>query len=225
MDLNYVEKVPGRVKVERALVSLADKSGLEELAEGLVRINPDMEFLSTGGTYRRLEEILGGRGRLTRVSDYTGQPEMQGGLVKTLDFKIYLGLLSEAVNPDHQKDLERTGAKPLDLVAVNLYPFEKTIAAGGATLENARGNIDIGGPCMLRAAAKNFHRVSVLCSPTDYPHFLEEMEKSGGETTLEQRFALARKGFRHTAAYDAAIAEYLGRADKEELNRVYRREE
>ncbi len=146
---------------------------------------------------------------LRQVSDYTGQPEMQGGLVKTLDFKIYLGLLSETDNASHRADLARTGAAAIDMVVVNLYPFEQTVAAAQATLEDARANIDIGGPCMVRAAAKNFHRVAVLADPSDYPAVVEELAKQDGTLRLATRYRLAQKAFRLIARYDAAIADYL----------------
>jgi phosphoribosylaminoimidazolecarboxamide formyltransferase/IMP cyclohydrolase len=134
---------------------------------------------------------------------------MQGGLVKTLDFRIYLGLLSETYNPDHQADLRRTNAHAFDLVAVNLYPFREAASAAGATLEDGRTHIDIGGPCMLRAAAKNFLRVSSVCDPKDYAALLAVLKKTGGRVSLETRFRLAKKVFRHTAEYDAAIADYF----------------
>jgi phosphoribosylaminoimidazolecarboxamide formyltransferase/IMP cyclohydrolase len=175
MAVNKVGTIDDRVKVKTVLVSLFDKSGLDVLARGLLRVNPGILFLSTGGTYSALHAVLGdaAAAALRQVSEYTGQPEMQGGLVKTLDFKIYLGLLSETYNAAHTADLERTGAATIDMVAANLYPFEQTIAAPGSTLEDARANIDIGGPCMVRAAAKNFHRVAVLTDPSDYVLVLE----------------------------------------------------
>jgi phosphoribosylaminoimidazolecarboxamide formyltransferase/IMP cyclohydrolase len=146
---------------------------------------------------------------------------MQGGLVKTLDFRIYLGLLSESYNPSHQADLARSGSVPIDMVVVNLYPFRETIAASGATPEGARGNIDIGGPCMLRAAAKNFHRVAALSDPADYPWIVRELEESRGSLSLATRFMLAQKAFRLTAGYDAAIADYLCRLTPESVRAGY----
>ncbi len=210
--VNVVERVDDHVSIGRALVSVSDKAGLETLIPGLLALNPEMHFYSTGGTYARLAEILGTEGaasRLTSVSAYTGQPETQGGLVKTLDFKIYLGLLTETYNPAHQADLARTGALPIDLVIVNLYPFGATVAREGVTVEEARANIDIGGPCMLRAAAKNYLRVVPVVDPADYPGLLAELAAGGGALDLATRFRYARKAFAHTAAYDAAIAAYL----------------
>jgi phosphoribosylaminoimidazolecarboxamide formyltransferase / IMP cyclohydrolase len=211
MAINRVGTIDDRVSVGTVLVSVSDKTGLEQLAAGLLAAPSSPLILSTGGTFDALSRILGPRaaGRLRQVSDYTGQPEMQGGLVKTLDFRIYLGLLSETYNPAHAEDLKRTGALPIDMVVVNLYPFEATIARPGADIEDARGNIDIGGPCMVRAAAKNFHRVAVLSDPADYAEVLAEMAPAG-TLGLATRWRLAQKAFRAIASYDAAIAEHLG---------------
>ncbi|MGC9025610.1 MAG: hypothetical protein ACP5NB_12430, partial [Chloroflexia bacterium] len=153
MTPNIVCEVDDLVPIRRVLVSVWDKAGLEVLIPGLVEVSPEVCFYSTGGTYRAIAQILGkeqAARRLVPVSDYTGQPETQGGLVKTLDFKIYLGLLTERYNPAHQADLARTGALPLDMVVVNLYPFEAVVSRGTATLEEARAHIDIGGPSLLR---------------------------------------------------------------------------
>ncbi|MCA1787017.1 MAG: hypothetical protein LC657_13675, partial [Desulfobacteraceae bacterium] len=129
MAKNVVEKIDGLVKINTMLVSVSDKTGLEKLIPAMTALNPNLIILSTGGTFGRLQEILGERAdqHLHQVSDYTGQPETQGGLVKTLDFKIYLGLLTETYNEAHQADLERTGARPIDMVVANLYPFGQTI--------------------------------------------------------------------------------------------------
>ena len=219
--MNIVERVADSVKIRNIIVSVSDKSGLEEFIPGLVRAVPGVTVFSTGGTYARIGEILSGAGNLVRVSEYTGQPEMQGGLVKTLDFKIYLGLLSEPFNSSHAEDLERTGAVEIDMVIANLYPFQDTVAAGDCTLEKARSNIDIGGPCMLRAAAKNFLRVASVCDPADYPAVIEELKSSKGGLSLETRFELARKSFAHTAAYDAAISAYLAGIETKGLGVEY----
>ena len=211
MSISKVETIDDRVRVKTVLVSVSDKTGLEPLLRGLLAAHPDLRILSTGGSYAAIQGLLGTSisRSLQQVSDYTGQPEMQGGLVKTLDFRIYLGLLSETHNPAHQADLVRTGSIPIDMVVVNLYPFQETIAKNGATLEDARGNIDIGGPCMVRAAAKNFHRVAALTDPADYPGVVKEISRSGGSLGLAARFTLARKAFQLVARYDQAIAEYL----------------
>ena len=213
MGINTVEKIDNLVPVKTVLISVSDKSGLDVFIPQLTAVNPDIRILSTGGTFNTIREILGDRakGMLMQVSDYTGQPETQGGLVKTLDFKIYLGLLTETYNAAHQADLRRTDASPIDMVVVNLYPFRETIAKPGATVEMARGNIDIGGPCMIRASAKNYIRVASVVDPADYPAIIEELGANNGKTTLETRFRLAQKAFAHTADYDRAIADYLGR--------------
>ncbi len=211
MAVNKVATIDDRVKVRTVLMSLFDKSGVDELARGLFRMNPGILFLSTGGTYSALHAVLGDSAPavLRQVSDYTGQPETQGGLVKTLDFRIYLGLLSETYNSAHAADLRRTGAAVIDMVVVNLYPFAQVIAGQGATLEDARANIDIGGPCMVRAAAKNFHRVAVLTDPSDYTAVLAELGRQDGALGLATRYRLAQKAFRLIAAYDEAIARYM----------------
>jgi len=211
MSINTVKKIDDLVKVSTVLISVSDKTGLEDFVPRMVKANPNIRILSTGGTYKKIEQILGKKAEkvLTPVSEYTGQPETQGGLVKTLDFKIYLGLLTETHNPDHQADLKRTGAVPVNMVVVNLYPFQQTIEAADVTPEKARGNIDIGGPCMIRAAAKNFIRVAPVVDPKDYPKVLEELESMESMTSLETRISLAKKAFFHTAGYDQAIANYL----------------
>jgi phosphoribosylaminoimidazolecarboxamide formyltransferase/IMP cyclohydrolase len=212
MAVNFVEQVDDRVTLRHVLMSVSDKTGLDVLARGLVEINPEIRIFSTGGTYSFLKETLGADAArvLTQVSDYTGQPETQGGLVKTLDFKIYLGLLTERYNQLHRQDLARTGALPLDLVVVNLYPFAATVAKPGTTVEMARANIDIGGPTMIRAAAKNYLRVASLVDPADYAPLLAMLRSQAGGLDLAYRFNLARKAFAHTAEYDRAIAAHLG---------------
>ncbi len=212
MAINFVSRIDDRVRLRTALISVSDKTGLDELVNGLLETAPGLSIYSTGGTYDAIAAILGDRPavvNLIKVSDYTGQPEMQGGLVKTLDFKIYLGLLSETYNAAHTADMKRTDAVPIDLVAVNLYPFAATVSRPEATPEHARANIDIGGPCMIRAAAKNYLRVTALTDPSDIPLLLRELRDNDGATTAATRFDFARKAFTHTAAYDKAIAEYL----------------
>jgi len=220
---NIVTKIDGPVAVKNVLVSVSDKSGLERLIPALLEACPGIRFYSTGGTYAAIEKILGDKAAscLTQVSEYTGQPEMQGGLVKTLDFKIYLGLLSEKYNDAHVADLERTGAKNIDMVVVNLYPFSETVAKPDATPEDARANIDIGGPCMIRASAKNYIRVAPVVDPADYSKIVDECKSSGGKLSLETRFELARKAFAHTATYDKAISEYLQKLNFDNIKNAY----
>jgi phosphoribosylaminoimidazolecarboxamide formyltransferase/IMP cyclohydrolase len=211
MSINVVEKIDADVTVKHVLVSVSDKSGLDTFVPQLLDINPGIKFFSTGGTFNRLKEILGQKAEhsLTPVSEYTGQPETQGGLVKTLDFKIYLGLLTETYNDSHQSDLNRTESVPIDMVVVNLYPFKETIARADVTVEQARGNIDIGGPCMIRASAKNFIRVASVVDPADYQRILSELKGTNGKLSLKLRYQLAAKAFNHTAVYDRTIADYL----------------
>ena len=211
MAINIVDKIDQLVKVRRVLLSVSDKSGLDTFVPELMAINPELKLFSTGGTFARLREILGASAdsHLTQVSDYTGQPETQGGLVKTLDFKIYLGLLTETYNEAHQGDLTRTGSVPIDMVVVNLYPFQETISKPDVTVEQARGNIDIGGPCMIRASAKNFIRVAAVVDPTDYATIIAQLNANNGALPLELRYRLAQKAFDHTAVYDRRIADFL----------------
>jgi len=222
--VNIVSQVDDWVKIRRVLVSVSDKSGLAEFVSGLLDIHPNIHFYSTGGTYAAIAQSLGAERaaiHLTQVSDYTGQPEMQGGLVKTLDFKIYLGLLTETYNPSHQADLERTQALPLDMVVVNLYPFQATVARPDVTVEEARANIDIGGPCMIRAAAKNYLRVAAVVDPADYGTLLELLAAHTGQINLVERFRLACKAFAHTASYDTAISAFLERQAADRVSEAY----
>ncbi len=211
MSINIVEKIDDLVKVRNVLVSVSEKRGLDLLVPQLVDANPDIKIFSTGGTFKAVREILGDSAvqHLTQVSEYTGQPETQGGLVKTLDFKIYLGLLTETYNEAHQADLKRTTSVPIDMVVVNLYPFKETISKAGVTVEQARGNIDIGGPCMIRASAKNFIRVASVVDPADYETIIAELKENSGAISLDLRLRLAQKAFDHTAVYDRTIADFL----------------
>lgn len=224
MTKNVVEKIDDLVKIKTILVSVSDKSGLERFIPGLLGINPDITILSTGGTYSKIKEILGpdAKDNLKQVSDYTGQPETQGGLVKTLDFKIYLGLLTETYNPAHQNDLKRIHALPIDMVVVNLYPFTQTIVKENVTLENARGNIDIGGPTMIRAAAKNFIRVASVVEPESYDDILAVLKTKKGALGIKDRYSLSAKAFEHTAQYDRAIADYMAGLSENDVQSCYK---
>jgi phosphoribosylaminoimidazolecarboxamide formyltransferase/IMP cyclohydrolase len=221
--MNIVEKIDDRVSIDHVLVSVFDKQALETLIPGLLAVNPQTRFYSTGGTYRALQAILADQAteHLIQVSDYTGQPEMQGGLVKTLDFKIYLGLLSETYNEAHLADLERVQGVAFDMVVVNLYPFSQVIAEPDCTPETARANIDIGGPCMVRASAKNFIRVVPVVDPSDYNQLLGELQTQKGTLSLATRFHLARKAFAHTAEYDKRIAAYLEKRNIDQISACY----
>jgi len=223
MALNIVERIDDSVTIKHVLASVSDKRGLDTFIPALVEINPNVKIYSTGGTFKAIQTILGDDAarNLVSVSEYTGQPEMQGGLVKTLDFKIYLGLLSETYNEAHVQDLERTGGVAIDMVVVNLYPFKQTVAQPGVTAEMARTNIDIGGPCMVRASAKNFLRVASVTDPGDYASIVEELRQTGGSLSLKKRLGLARKAFAHTADYDTAIAGFLAEQADEAVSGCY----
>jgi len=221
MALNIVQEVDGDVAVRNVLISVSDKAGLDTFVPGLLAACPGIRIFSTGGTHALLQQMPGVADQLVAVSAYTGQPEMQGGLVKTLDFKIYLGLLSETYNAAHQADLARTGAVAIDMVVVNLYPFRETVAQAGVTPESARTNIDIGGPCMIRAAAKNFLRVAAVTDPADYGMLLQELEAGNGCIGLSRRLELMRKAFAHTAAYDTAISGYFGAVEGPTVRNCY----
>ena len=224
MSINVVQKIDDLVKVKNVLVSVSDKNGLDGLIPQLISINPEIKIFSTGGTFSKLKEILGEDfgSYLTQVSDYTGQPETQGGLVKTLDFKIYLGLLTETYNDSHREDLKRTSSVPIDMVIVNLYPFKETILQPDVTAEKARGNIDIGGPCMIRASAKNFIRVASVVDPLDYEMILSQMKANNQSTSLKLRYRLAQKAFEHTAVYDRTIADFLDDKSYEDVKSCYK---
>ncbi len=192
-------------KAARALLSVSDKAGLVELGRGLVKLG--VEVLSTGGTARTLREA----GVTVReVGDFTGSPEILDGRVKTLHPRIHGGILGRDTEA-HRTEMRAAGIDPIDIVVVNLYPFRETVA-GGAAFEDAVENIDIGGPAMIRSAAKNHERVAVVVDPGDYGRLLSDLE-SHGEVSSALRFELARKAFAHTAGYDGAIAAYLGRRE------------
>lgn len=196
-------------KIERALISLTDKSGIETFARQLSDMG--IEILSTGGTAKKMRghgiDVIG-------VSDYTGFPEMLDGRVKTLHPKIHGGILAQRENPSHQAQMIEHGLSYIDLIAVNLYAFDKATSDPNCTVANAIENIDIGGPTMLRAAAKNFHDVTVIVDPADYPQVIKEIKETGN-TTLKTRFRLMVKVFDLTSRYDAAITAWLKKVDVE----------
>jgi phosphoribosylaminoimidazolecarboxamide formyltransferase/IMP cyclohydrolase len=196
------------VPVRRALISLSDKSGLAELAAGLARHN--VEIISTGGTAAKLREI----GAAVRdISDLTGFPEMMDGRVKTLHPKVHGGLLGVRDNPEHAAAMEAHGIAPIDLVVVNLYPFLQTVMSG-ADRDTIIENIDIGGPSMVRSAAKNHAHVAIVTGPADYAELLAELDANGGSTTLELRKRLAAKAFALTAEYDSIVSQWFAFADQ-----------
>jgi len=190
-------------RIERAVVSVSDKNGIVEFARGLVRLG--IEIVSTGGTATMLRE---NNIPVRDVSDLTGFPEMMDGRVKTLHPKLHGGILALRDNPEHVARMQEHGIAPIDLVVVNLYPFESTVARG-AGFDEIVENIDIGGPSMVRAAAKNFRYVGVVVDPADYGSVLQELENSNGSLSEQTRFRLFRKAFEHTARYDGAISNYF----------------
>ncbi len=191
--------------IKRALISVSEKTGIVEFARFL--LCREVEIISTGGTAR----LLADNGiKVTEVSDYTGFPEMLDGRLKTLHPRIHGGVLGRRDLQSHLQAMERHGIQPIDLVVVNLYPFEQTVARSDCTLDLAIENIDIGGPTLLRAAAKNHAAVTVVVDNADFRVVIEEMKAHSGALTDGTRFALAVKAFEHTARYDGAIANYLG---------------
>ena len=197
--------------MKRAIISVSNKEGVVPFAQELTKLG--FEIISTGGTRKALEAAgvptIG-------ISEVTGFPEIMDGRVKTLHPKVHGGLLSVRTNPEHVKEMETNGISPIDMVVVNLYPFKQTIEKEGTTFEDAIENIDIGGPSMLRSAAKNHAFVTVVVDHNDYATVLEEL-RAHGDTTLETRRRLAAKVFRHTAAYDTYISTYLTEKTGEEF--------
>ena len=193
------------IRVRRALVSVSDKTGVLDFARGLREL--DVEILSTGGTAAAIREA---GLDVTDVSEFTGSPEILDGRVKTLHPRLHAALLARRDDSDHMATLEDEGIEPIDLVCVNLYPFERTIEQPGVTEREAVENIDIGGPTMIRAAAKNHAGVAVVVKPEAYDAVLEELRESGGEVSTETRQWLANEAFAHTASYDAAISRWFG---------------
>jgi len=191
-------------KIKKVLISVSDKTGVVEFAQELASFG--VQFLSTGGTAKILREA---GLDIMDVSEHTGFPEMLDGRVKTLHPKIHGGLLGLRSNPEHVNTMKEHGIEPIDMIVVNLYPFKQTIAKADCTFEDAIENIDIGGPTMLRSAAKNFESVSVIIDPSDYEMVLKDMKNTDGEVSRDTNFKLAVKVFDTTSDYDSAITEYL----------------
>ncbi|MBV6341357.1 hypothetical protein HWQ67_07145 [Candidatus Magnetobacterium casensis] len=191
-------------KVLSALISVSDKNGVVELARELRAFG--VNILSTGGTAKTLRQS---GIDVVEVSDYTGFPEIMDGRVKTLHPKVYGGILARRDNATDMDTIQRYGINRIDMVVVNLYPFRETIRRPSVTMQDAIENIDIGGPAMIRAAAKNFQDVIVVVDPDSYGDIIAQMNQNGGSVSLAMRMALAEKAFAHTASYDYAISEYL----------------
>ena len=199
-----------KVRITRALLGVSDKSGLAELAGVLARHG--VELISTGGTKTALEAA---NVRVKAVEEFTGFPEILDGRVKTLHPKIHGGILARRGEPSHQRQMADHRLEPIDLVVVNFYPFEQTVAKKDVALADAIENIDIGGPALVRAAAKNYADVAVVVDPADYAAIIHELDDSGGALSAATRWRLMRKAFARVAAYDCAIANYLGAAGEE----------
>jgi phosphoribosylaminoimidazolecarboxamide formyltransferase/IMP cyclohydrolase len=217
-----IHQVIDLIKPEHILVSVFDKNGLEELVKGILEVNSEARFYSTGGTGKKIIEILGAQSKKNYVSveDFTGAPEMEGGLVKTLHPRIHAGLLAERGNPAHEEYLYKTLAQNgaaagvyFDIFVGNLYPFTSVITKEGTTSETARVNIDIGGPAMTMASAKNWHSVAVLTSADQYAGFIEALKNQKGRTSLEQRFKLAAQAMKSIGEYRTAIGNYFSALD------------
>jgi phosphoribosylaminoimidazolecarboxamide formyltransferase/IMP cyclohydrolase len=193
-----------------ALLSTSDKTGLVDFARVLVN-EFDFDLISSGGTAKALQDA---GLPVTKVSDYTGSPEILGGRVKTLHPRIHGGILARPDVDSDTQDLQANDIRPIDLVVVNLYPFEATIARDNATLDEAIENIDIGGPTLLRAAAKNYHYLTVLCNPAQYDGYVQQLRQSEGSPSLQFRQTCAREAFWHTTSYDSAIASYLSEQEE-----------
>lgn len=199
------------IKIKRALISVSDKAGVVDLAARLADMG--VEIISTGGTLKQIREA---GVQVISVSTFTGSPEIMGGRVKTLHPKVHAGILYRRDNPKDEEQLADLDSKPIDLVVVNLYPFKQTVARKGATEKEIIENIDIGGPSLIRAAAKNFEAVTVVTDPSDYDELLQQLGDADGETTLEFRKKCAGKAFELTADYDTAITGYFaGRVTKD----------
>jgi len=196
------------IKIKRALISVSDKTGLEDLAKALDKFG--VEILSTGGTAKAIRAL---GVSVKDVSEYTGSPEILDGRVKTLHPKVHGALLALRDNKEHMATVKEQGIGLIDMVVVNLYPFEKTVAKPGVRLGEAVENIDIGGPSMLRSAAKNYRSVCVICDPSDYSRVIGELEKSNGEIGEDLLVELGIKVFGRTSAYDAAIYNYLHKSE------------
>lgn len=193
-------------QIRQAIISVSDKKGIVDFARRLSSM--DISILSTGGTAKILKEA---GISVTDISEYTGFPEMLNGRVKTLHPKVHGGILGRRDNESHIKQMKEAGIEPIDMVVINLYPFEAVTSKTACTFEKAIENIDIGGPSMIRSAAKNFESVAVVCDPADYESVVKEMEDSGGSLPREMRFRLAQKAFSVTAKYDIVISQYLER--------------
>src|SRR5260221_10440560 len=191
-------------KIQRAIISVSDKTGVVEFAKAL--LTQGVQILSTGGTAQllKLNGVV-----VTEVADHTGFPEMMEGRVKTLHPKVHGGILARRDKPEHMRSMQEHGIVPIDMVVVNLYPFAQTVARPGVAMQDAIENIDIGGPAMVRAAAKNHEFVAVITDPADYAPIAAKLAAGKGKLDFDERFRLAAKAFSHTPQYDGMISNWL----------------
>src|SRR4030042_3729443 len=201
-------------KIKRAIISVSNKKGIVEFARELGLMG--IEILSTGGTAKTLRDACIS---VKDGSKFTGFPEMLDGRLKTLHPRIHGGLLSRRSNPKDMEEIRKHGIDTIEMVVVNLYPFEETISKPGVSFAEAIENIDIGGPAMLRSASKNFQDVAVIVDPSDYEKVLKEMKSLNGDLSYATRLELAKKVFRHTSGYDAIIADYLIKVTEKTINK------
>lgn len=224
-------KVEDLVPVRNVLMSVYNKTGLVPFAQGILKYCPDVKFISSGGTYKELQAVVP-KGRLREVSEVTGFPEMEGGLVKTLHPAIHGGILGEANNPAHIDFIEKTHGVFIDMVVVNLYPFEEVIkkiergeidpkTGRPYNFESGRGHIDIGGPAMLRGASKNFLRCLAVCNPASYVETLNMLKENNGSTTLDRRTAGAICALARSGNYDTAIANWMDSVRQDVVRSTY----
>lgn len=221
-----VEHIDNLVPVRNVVISVFDKKGLDVLVLGLLENCPDVMIYSSGGTYAFIRQLIGAaeaENHLMEVSEYTGVPETTGGLVKTLHHKLFLGYLTETYCPEHQQDLAREDAGPIDLIVVGLYPFGEVVKDPNINIETARGNIDVGGPSALRAAAKNWHRVMTMATPykESYEALVRHLKENDGCTNLETRFRAWKNTFDVLSTYDRQIYNWLKTAEFEDVEEIY----
>ncbi|MCD4669935.1 MAG: bifunctional phosphoribosylaminoimidazolecarboxamide formyltransferase/IMP cyclohydrolase PurH, partial [Actinomycetia bacterium] len=193
-----------KVKIERVLISVSDKTGITDLARDLEKMGA--EIISTGGTHRSIDRA---GIKVRKVEEITGFPEMMEGRVKTLHPMVHGGILADRKKDSHLKEMASAGILPIDMVVVNLYPFKETISASGAEPEDAVENIDIGGPTMIRSAAKNHDSVAVIVDPSDYGEISREMQENEGSLSADTLYRLAAKAFQHASESDSEIFEYM----------------
>jgi phosphoribosylaminoimidazolecarboxamide formyltransferase/IMP cyclohydrolase len=222
--MKLVEEIDNLVPVRTVLASVFFKEGIENLVKGLVERCPRAKIISTGGTYSAIRQILGkdADNKLMMIEQYTGDPEIAGGLVKSLGYAKSLGLLTNTYWPEHQEALAQRGVAPIDVVVCNFYPFEQAVADRDATPEAARSNMDIGGPTMTNEAAKNMLRVAVLTSHSQYGDFLEDLARNQGSTSLEFRLKCAKDAFTAIARDAFARGQYWCTVTAEQLAGCYK---